>query len=210
MNNKKIFFTSDLHIGHANVIKFDKRPFRDLEHMHQVLINNFNSTVPVEGVTYFLGDIGLCNATTVKQVIEQLNGTKVLVLGNHDKGMNAMYNQGFDVVLHGAKMLIANEIVTMSHYPLLGVYREDTSEMKGAQEGDLWHGCNRASIKQIAVKNFGQFHLSGHIHSPNGGKSKKILDKQMDIGVVANNFRPVSISQIESWINIYKRDKCQN
>jgi calcineurin-like phosphoesterase family protein len=39
---KSIFFTSDLHIGHLNSIKFDQRPFRDLDHMHEVLINNYN------------------------------------------------------------------------------------------------------------------------------------------------------------------------
>ena len=76
--------------------------------------------------------------------------------------------------------------------------------MRGAIEGENWHGELRPNFQQYQVPNNGQFHLHGHIHSPNGGKSVKILDKQMDVGVVANNYRPVSISTIESWISLYK------
>lgn len=203
---KKTFFTSDWHIGHAKSIVYDKRPFTDLFHMHRVLINNFNATVPVDGVTYFLGDIGVSDVEQTKEVISKLNGTKILVLGNHDKGVNAMYNAGFDVVMYGAKLVIANEIVTLSHCPLLGVYREDTTGMKGSSPGENWHGEHRFRFNVYTVKDEGQFHLHGHIHSPNGGKSEKILDRQYDVGVPANSFRPVSIAQIESWISLYKQN----
>lgn len=202
---KKIFFTSDWHLGHANVIKFDNRPFTDVEHMEKVLANNFNSTVPTDGVTYFLGDIGLCKSDSIKNVIKRLNGTKVLVLGNHDKGVNAMYNSGFDVVLHGAVLVITGHRVTMSHCPLKGVRRENTEGMKNSMPGENWHGESRHD--NYTFENIGQFHLHGHIHSPNSGKSVKILDKQFDVGVAANGFRPVSISVIESWITNYDRGK---
>ena len=203
MNRKKIFFTSDLHIGHANSINFDNRPFRDLDDMHSSLIRRFNSTVPRDGVTYFLGDIGVCSQKVAKEFLSKLNGTKILIAGNHDKGMNANYNLGFDCVLGGAVLFIVGEKVTLSHYPLLGVFREDVSEMRGAKEGDNWHGELKHSPK--CFKDEGQFHLHGHIHSPNGGKSKKILDRQYDIGVTSNKYSPVSISTIESWIVLTKR-----
>ena len=29
----KVFFTADMHFGHENVIKFDKRPFETVEKM---------------------------------------------------------------------------------------------------------------------------------------------------------------------------------
>lgn len=200
---KKSFFTSDWHIGHANVIRFDNRPFQDLTQMHRVLINNYNSSVGYQDICYFLGDMGLTNSGTLKSVISQLNGTKVLVLGNHDKGVNSMYEAGFDVVLNSATLYIANERVTLSHCPLPGIPREDATGMRGAQEKENWHGEFRHG--QFMVPNEGQFHLHGHIHSPNGGRSQKILDKQYDVGVPANNYRPVSISIIESWISLYKR-----
>ena len=80
MERKGIFFTSDLHIGHANVLIFDKRPFKDLYEMHEVLINNYNSTVR-DGICYFLGDVGLGKTETVKNVISRMSGTKVLIFG---------------------------------------------------------------------------------------------------------------------------------
>lgn len=201
--HKRIFFTSDLHIGHANVLQYDARPFKNLDQMHEALVTRFNACVTADAVTYFLGDVGLGSGSVVEQVVRQLNGTKVLVLGNHDKGMHAMYNAGFDVVLNSASIYIANQRVTMSHCPLRGLYRENITGMKGGQEGENWHGETKQT--RFSIVDEGQFHLHGHIHSPNGGKSVKILGKQYDVGVVANGFRPVSISEIESWITKYGR-----
>lgn len=202
---KKVFFTSDWHLGHANVIKFDNRPFDDVHHMTRVLVNNFNSTVPPDGITYFLGDMGLCGTDEMSKVIKGLNGTKILILGNHDKGSNSMYNAGFDVVLYGATLFVAGHKVTLSHCPLQGIRREDTADMKNSNPNENWHGESRHD--RFSTPSYGQFHIHGHIHSPNGGKSVKILDKQMDVGVAANNYRPVSISVIESWIANYEKQK---
>jgi calcineurin-like phosphoesterase family protein len=204
-DRKPIFFTSDLHIGHANSIVFDQRPFKDTDHMHEVLIKNFNNLVPENGCTYFLGDIGLASSETAKKVIGRLNGTKVLILGNHDKGSNAMYGIGFDVVINTASMIIAQEKVTLSHCPLLGVFREKTESMKNAQSKENWHGENRHGA--YTVKDEGQFHLHGHIHSGPANGKKRIDGKQMDVGVPANQYRPVTLSQVESWINTYKKNK---
>lgn len=200
MERRGIYFWSDLHIGHANVLVFDRRPFKDLDHMHEVLINNYNSTVPENGICYFLGDVGLCKSETVKNVISRMHGTKTLILGNHDKNVEAMYKVGFDDVLYGAVMQIAGERVTLSHCPLLGVYRENCEGMKGSEGKENWHGENRLKQRIFTTTNEGQFHLHGHIHSPNGGKSQKILGRQFDIGVVASGYKPISISVIESWI----------
>lgn len=206
-HRKSIHFTSDWHIGHANSIKFDDRPFKDLDHMHRVLVNNYNAQVPPDGLCYFLGDIGLSNNETVGKILAELNGTKVLVLGNHDKKFNAMYELGFDVVLHGATIYIAGERVTMTHCPLRGVFRENTEHMRSAYsdqdraEGikdENWHGEH----KQIAFSctDEGQFHLHGHIHSGPANDKLRIDGRQMDVGVCANKYRPVSISEVESWI----------
>lgn len=195
---KQIFFSADWHIGHENSIKFDNRPFRDLDHMHSELIKNFNKQVPVDGLTYFLGDIATHSAELTKQVIEQLNGTKIIVVGNHDKNYESLYNAGFAAVMHNATVFIQKERVTMSHCPLTGTFREDTTDMKGSILGENWHGETRN--KRFSVPDEGQFHLHGHIHSPNGGKSTKILNRQFDCGLPANAYRPVHISHIESWI----------
>lgn len=199
---KPIFFTSDLHHDHANVIVYSKRPFKDVNHMNEVLINNYNSTVPSNGICYFVGDIGLGKSGNLKRHLSRMHGTKVLVLGNHDKGVNTMYDSGFDVVVHGLKMVIAGQVVTVSHCPLRGIAREDVSQMERVQPGEGWHGEYRLG-EHFSFPDFGQFHLHGHCHAPNNGKSKKILDRQFDVGVDGNGYRPVSISVIESWIAKY-------
>lgn len=200
---KPIFFTSDWHLGHANILQYDARPFKDLDAMHKALVSRFNATVKEDGITYFLGDMGLCKAEVMEPIIKQLNGFKMLILGNHDKNMNAMYAMGFDAVLNAATMYIGGERVTMSHCPLRGVFREDVTGMKGSLPGENWHG--ESKNQAYSVTDEGQFHLSGHIHSPNGGKSKRILGRQFDVGVAANGYKPVSISEIESWIANYKK-----
>lgn len=197
---KTLFFTSDWHINHERCLDLDQRPFKDLDHMHHSLITNYNATVPKDGVCYFLGDIGMGSSEVIKEVIDQLNGTKICVLGNHDKGMTAMYGIGFDVVLYGAVIYLAGQRVTMSHCPLLGVFREDTTGYRNGAPGELWHGESRH--KRYSFHNDHQFHLHGHIHA---GKSclDKIVrtEKQWDIGVPGNSYRPVSSSAVESWIS---------
>lgn len=49
-------YISDLHLGHANVLKFDQRPFLTLDEMHETIINNWNSVVDKTDDVYILGD----------------------------------------------------------------------------------------------------------------------------------------------------------
>ena len=51
-----IFYTSDLHFGHANAIKFDERPFTDVDDMADGMIHNWNSRVGKNDTVYILGD----------------------------------------------------------------------------------------------------------------------------------------------------------
>jgi calcineurin-like phosphoesterase family protein len=197
---KGFFVTSDLHIGHANSIKYDNRPFKDLDHMHSYLIKNYNATVPETGTCFFLGDIGMGNTAATKDVITKMHGTKVLVLGNHDKGITTMLDCGFDVVVYGLVMYLAGERVTMSHCPLRGLYREPTDHFSNEKmRGGNWHGESKNN--KFTFDDEGQFHLHGHIHSgPNTKGKDKILGRQYDVGVCANHYKPVSFSAIESWI----------
>jgi len=197
---RSVFLTSDWHVGHANVLVFDKRPFKDLDHMHEVLVNNYNASVKPGDLCYFLGDMGFCKSTVLQDVVARLNGTKVLILGNHDKGATAMHRIGFDVVVNMVSMEVAGRLVTMTHCPLRGVWREDCSTMKGSAAGEHWHGEARHTT--FSIPDFGQHNCHGHIHSRPGkeGRTTKILGRQFDVGVAANNYRPVSLRVIESWV----------
>lgn len=206
--NINTFFTSDWHLAHEKSIEFDKRPFKDIDHMHRVLVNNYNSTVGSNDICYFLGDIGFNNGGVVREVIKSLNSsTKILILGNHDKKGRQFWNScGFDAVMNMSAIKVGKELVTMTHCPLRGVWREDVTGMRGAKAGENWHGERKH--KHYSILDFGQYHLHGHIHSgPHCKDKKKILGRQYDVGVVANGYRPVSISQIESWIALDKEGK---
>jgi len=198
---RNVYFTADWHVNHANVIEFSNRPFKDVDHMTEGLVKRFNATVRDQDVCYFLGDMGF--GGDLKSVIDRLNGTKILILGNHDKKQQAMLCSGFDAVMNNMSMIIQGELVTMSHCPLRGVFREDVAGMKGGVAGENWHGENRHG--NFSIEDQGQFHLHGHTHAPNGGKSEVKLNRQWDVGVDGNGYAPVSISQIESWISLTKR-----
>lgn len=201
---KQTFFSSDWHCGHAKSIEFDARPFRDLDHMHEVLVNNYNSTVTPSGICYFLGDMSNQQASEFYKIVSRLNGTKILILGNHDRGVQWGYASGFDAVMYSASLVIAERIVTLTHCPLRGVPREECVNMRGYQPGDNWHGEHKNG--RFSLPDFGQMHLHGHIHSrPDKPGSKKIDGRQFDVGCVANNYRPVSQSVIESWVAKYGR-----
>lgn len=198
MSRKSIHFTSDWHIGHQNAITFDQRPFSSLDEMHEALIRNYNAQVPKDGICYFLGDIGLSSSEKAREVISRLNGIKACIRGNHDKGDDALYNIGFDIVLNNATIYIAGKRVTMSHCPLRGVFREDVSEMRNSKEGEMWHGESRHG--PYSVTDEGQAHLHGHIHA-GPANTKLVKDgRQFDVGAPGNNYRPVHKSAVEAWI----------
>lgn len=79
------YYISDTHFGHANIINFDKRPFKNTEEMERELINRWNSVVTPADTTYILGDF--CWSRDEDEwirILQQLDGQKVLILGNHD------------------------------------------------------------------------------------------------------------------------------
>ena len=188
----KIFFTADWHLGHKACLGFDNRPFTDIEHMERVIIKRFNSRVDPTDVIYFLGDLG----RDFKKVVHKLNGNKILVPGNHDQiGMYAAYDMGFSAVTYSGSFKLGKNLVTYSHCPLRGVFREDVSEMLRSKPGENWH--REFDHVDFSIENYGQWHLHGHCHSD--PKSAK-LGKQLDVGVPAHNYFPVSMSYIESWM----------
>lgn len=177
--------------------------------MHRVLVNNYNSTVGPDDICYFLGDIGFREAGY--EIVPKMNGKKICVLGNHDKSKEKMYKMGFDLVLNGAMITIGKSIITMTHCPLRGVFREsnvnqDGEQMKNFRPFELWHGESRHD--EFSFPDFGQFHLHGHCHKRKG--NDVIADRQWDIGVVGNGFKPVSFSAIESWIAKYNQNLKEN
>jgi len=82
-----IFVTSDTHFHHSNIIKYCNRPFVSSYEMDEELIKNWNSVVASSDKVYHLGDVYFPKYKNEGEMLfSRLNGTKVLILGNHDKG----------------------------------------------------------------------------------------------------------------------------
>lgn len=82
----KVFFTSDLHFGHDNVLKFDNRPFETVEEMDEELIKRWNKKVGKGDLVYVLGDLIWKSANNdAVSILRKLNGQIILIKGNHDR-----------------------------------------------------------------------------------------------------------------------------
>ena len=81
------FFTSDEHYGHAGIIEFCKRPFRDIYEMREALIAAHNAKVGRGDITFHLGDIfwRTMPVDEAMYIMSRLNGQHKLVLGNHEE-----------------------------------------------------------------------------------------------------------------------------
>jgi calcineurin-like phosphoesterase family protein len=124
------WFTSDTHFGHANIIKYTGRPFRDVKHMDETLVRNWNARVKPEDIVIFLGDFCFRNTvggksgegTTNKAEFyrKQLNGNIVFIRGNHDN--NNSLNTKIDslIVKTGGKEIhcVHNPIDARGDYDL--------------------------------------------------------------------------------------------
>lgn len=84
-----IFFTSDTHFGHSNMLSFYDyegnrvRPFNTCEECDELIIQNWNSIVRPQDKVYFLGDLSF-NKNYTDKIMPRLNGRKCLIRGNHD------------------------------------------------------------------------------------------------------------------------------
>lgn len=114
----QVFLIADTHFGDQKIIEYENRPFANVQVMDQTIIRNWNHAVKSNDKVYILGDFAFASKERIKEIIAQLNGYKVLVLGNHDR----MYPytwwavSGLDEVL--CYPIIYEEWFILSHEPL--------------------------------------------------------------------------------------------
>jgi len=189
-----VFFTSDPHFWHINVIKYDNRPFTTVEEMNETLIKNWNSVVKPGDVIHMVGDFGFMNMTEGTAITSRLNGFKILYLGNHDQHSNAKYlRMGFSMVLGEMVFRTNNKIFRISHYP----YKPSKLRQWWIK---LKTGKNYTKInKHSPIRNQEDWLLHGHTHS-----DSKLIDfkrREIHIGCYMWNYKPVSMEQILSLID---------
>lgn len=183
-----IWFTSDWHFGHKNILNYCKRPFKDLEEMHIALIKLWNDTVKPEDTVYFIGDFSL-NKKWSRDIVPLLNGTKYLISGNHDatfayvgrsshiKMIETYKTHGWtDVKMKEVLTLKDGRNVLLTHLPYSNTHDSRYPELKPKDEG--------------------MFHLIGHLH----GHFIK-FHNEIDVGYDAHNGKLVTEDEIIQLIN---------
>lgn len=114
----KKFYISDWHYGHANCIHFDNRPFKTVEEMNEELIRRWNGAVGADDVVYILGDMFWTNMTEAIPVLDRLNGTKILIKGNHDRCHDARMLKKFAKVVDYLEVEDGGDHIVLCHYPI--------------------------------------------------------------------------------------------
>lgn len=117
------YYISDLHFGHTNIIRFDGRPFSSAQEMENVLIENWNRVVTKSDTVYILGDFCWNKEPEWIRILDKLNGSKVLISGNHDlKNMSSQLRRRFADVKDYKEITDNGKRIVMCHYPIM-MYR---------------------------------------------------------------------------------------
>ncbi len=181
----KLWFTSDLHFGHQNIINLCRRPFHSVDNMNKLLVENYNEVVSMNDIVYIVGDFAMGKIADTLEIANELNGYKVLVAGNHDrmfkekgrvKWHHKYLDAGFNDVLYGQqKVLLSDDTwIDVCHFPYSGDSQEEDRYLDSRPQRR------------------GNWLLHGHIH----GKNRLSGEKQIDVGVDANGYYPVSEKEI--------------
>lgn len=119
----KKWITSDLHFGHANIMKFcpvTRAGFRDVDHMNECMIEEWNCNVAPEDEVFILGDVAFLPAAKAANIMRRLNGAKILIEGNHDRKLlqDPEFRDCFRETHQYLRYNHNGQLVIMFHYPI--------------------------------------------------------------------------------------------
>lgn len=116
------FLISDPHFFHSNMIRYESRPFTDVDHMNSEIIKRWNSVVKKNDTVIVLGDFALAPRSAVREIVAKLHGTKWLIMGNHDRGRSVTWWHGVGFAKVYEYPIIYEGFYILSHEP---VYMND-------------------------------------------------------------------------------------
>lgn len=183
-SKQKIWFTSDTHWGHQNIIRFCNRPWKTVEEMDEALIENWNSVVRKDDIVFHLGDFAFAPNWRWKELLGQLNGHIYLVLGNHDvsRWPGDKIMELFDGVYNQLHLKINGYQVYLNHYPF------------------LCYAGTYTNPKIATIQLFGHVHSSPSSSGKDCNRLNNLFPYQYDVGVDNNNYTPISWEQVQEKI----------
>ena len=167
-----IYFTSDLYLGHKAVINSACRPFLDTEEEAYVLIDRINKECKANDDLYILGNFAhRLPKEKAEEYLSKIRARVHMISGNYDMEYNqALMVETSDYI----RLKKDHEIFCLFHYPI-----------------DDWD-----------AKRYGSYMLHGHINSKGPEynlRMKKSGLRRYDVGVDANDYKPVSIEKIRNF-----------
>ena len=169
------YYIADCHFGHKNILLFDNRPFGDLAQMEEVMTMLWNATVRKGDTVYILGDFCWGKADEWLRIIRQLNGTKVLITGNHDLSSYPaeLKNQFADITPF--KEIVDNgkdnsgRKVLLSHYPM-PFYKRANNEKYFMLCGHVHNTAENAILERLIQELRNNNHIFSCAHAANCGQ----------------------------------------
>ena len=170
-----IYFTSDTHFGHDNVIRYCDRPYKTLSEMDEALVENWNQALRPDDTIYHLGDFTLGKREQAEAYFARLNGRIKVVPGGHDK-----------------RWLAKGEYHSKSNYPVeilppLVTIKLTLSGISTPQIFVLSHYAMRVWDRS----HYGSWHLYGHSHC-----NLPPLPGSLDVGIDCWGYFPVFLREV--------------
>ena len=192
-----IWFTSDLHFYHFNVIAYCNRPWKTIEEMNEELILRWNAKVGPYDTIYCLGDFSMA-FRAVELFSHRLNGIKYLVPGNHD----------FCHSYHKRSRAVENKAKWISKYEEFGwIVLPEISYISSVPGIRLCHlpyseDVNQDKYQKFRPEDDGKILLCGHVHEKWKVRYTKKRTLMINVGVDVWNWEPVSLAEIEELMGI--------
>lgn len=106
----KVFITSDLHLDHANIIKYCQRPFINVAEMNKTLVSNWNNTIRNKDKVYFLGDLAFgTGSKSTDYWVKQLHGKIIFIKGNHERSEKLKLHERYILDYKGHKFYLTHD-----------------------------------------------------------------------------------------------------
>ncbi len=210
-----VYFTADQHFGNDTVIRIDNRNYPSVEAMDIDLINRWNAKVNTDDTVFIMGDFIHRPQKGWKYYLERLNGSKILILGNHDYTLfdempsvseRALY---FKAITQSAEIqLMDND--TKALYDVCGEMILNIKSAKGQRI------VSTDDSRKIVLSHYpilewngyyrGFWHIHGHIHNHRQDTYKKLIyeDRALNAGCQITDYSPVSFSELVHFNELFK------
>ena len=195
-----VYFTSDFHLFHNNVLKFDNRPFDDVHQMHQVIEQRWNETVNPDDIVIYLGDLSFARREDkqyVEDMLKRLNGHIHFIMGNHDK-------------IEEIKKLPKLESV-QDYLEVRITHNVDSDLHIGAKiKVETLFCCMHYPIYSWNKRHHGSYMIHGHCHGNlHHGEEASFYDERrvIDAGCMLHDYRPISYTKVIEKLSHIKVEK---